>query len=111
MNAIAAPTGDNWLPVLAADIKAAVADARRHASQSVAAAIRVGEYLIEAKRLVKHGEWLPWLTVHVDISDRMARHYMRLAKHKEMINPKSETVSDLILRGAPEWPMRYCNAQ
>jgi hypothetical protein len=100
MNAIAAPTGDNWLPVLAADIKAAVADARRHASQSVAAAIRVGEYLIEAKRLVKHGEWLPWLTVHVDISDRMARHYMRLAKHKEMINPKSETVPDLTLRGA-----------
>ena len=40
---------------------------------------------IEAKGLLKHGQWLPWLAEHCSISDRSAQLYMRIAKNREMI--------------------------
>lgn len=106
--------GDNLLPVLAADIKRAIAGARQHACASLSAAVEAGERLIEAKALLRHGQWLPWLKNHVDISERHAQNYMRLARHKDVVDIKSATVADLTLRGAiaeltegrkdlPEW--------
>lgn len=103
-------TGDNRLPILAAEIKCAHAAARQHAGQALAHAIKAGEHLLEAKQYLKHGEWLPWLRDHTDIPERTAQLYMCLAKHKEVINTKSATVADLSIRGAvaeitkPKWP-------
>jgi len=59
-------------------------------------AIRAGELLIEAKRLLEHGEWLPWLAEHCDVPERTARLYMRLAQHKFKIG----NVADMTVRGA-----------
>ena len=47
---------------------------------TLANAIQAGRALHEAKRRVKHGQWLPWLAQHCpDISSQRASEYMRLA--------------------------------
>jgi hypothetical protein len=69
--------GDNSLALLASRINAehtAVASSLR---QGLRHAMAAGELLIEAKALVKHGRWLPWLREHCEISDRTAQLYMR----------------------------------
>jgi hypothetical protein len=37
-----------------------------------------GELLIEAKSLLKHGEWGNWLTENASFTERTAQSYMRL---------------------------------
>jgi hypothetical protein len=81
----------NRLPALAAEIRAAHADAETAAKTATARAIEAGERLLEAKELVRHGEWLSWLRDNVGVSPRMAQNYMRIAKHRA----KCETVSHL----------------
>jgi hypothetical protein len=86
--------GSNRLPVLAAEIKLAHADSRRAAQMSVESAIKAGLALIEAKALVKHGGWLPWLRDNCEMSPRSASDYMRLARHKDQIgNAADLTIS------------------
>jgi hypothetical protein len=58
-----------------------------------------GELLIEAKSLLKHGEWGNWLTENVSFSESTAQNYMRLAKNWDRL-VKSPTVGDLGLRKA-----------
>ena len=60
-------------------------------------AIAAGELLLEAKRQVKHGEWLPWLAENCDIAERTAQVYMRLARTPL---EKRNAVADLPLRDA-----------
>jgi hypothetical protein len=50
---------------------AAVGTALKHA-------LEAGNLLIEAKRLVRHGEWLSWVEEHCEISERTAQAYMQL---------------------------------
>jgi hypothetical protein len=54
-------------------------------------ATAAGKMLIEAKALLKHGEWLPWLRDHCAMSERKAQRYMTIAPHV----CKSDSVSDL----------------
>jgi hypothetical protein len=46
--------------------------------------IAAGERLIEAKSLIKHGEWLPWLRDKRGMSARTASRYMRRALHRQI---------------------------
>jgi hypothetical protein len=93
--------GSNALPVLAARIKAehnavstALTDSLRHA-------IACGEALIEAKALVAHGGWLPWLSEHCQLSERSCQLYMRVAKNRaEIENEIRNDVADLTLSEA-----------
>ena len=55
------------------------------------AILGIGQRLIEAKAMLPHGEWLPWLTERVEYSERVAQKFMRLAR--EWSNPN--TLSDL----------------
>ena len=55
------------------------------------AILAIGHRLIEAKSLLAHGEWLPWLTEQVEFSERSAQNFMRLAR--EWSNP--QTLADL----------------
>jgi protein gp37 len=50
---------------------------------STRAAIRAGTKLCEAKALLPHGEWLPWLRKHVEMTERVAQYYMQLAQVPE----------------------------
>ena len=44
------------------------------------AIIGIGQRLIEAKGMLPHGSWLPWLEDRVEFSERTARNFMRLAR-------------------------------
>ena len=44
------------------------------------AIIGIGQRLIEAKEMLPHGEWLPWLTERVEFSEKTAQNFMRLAR-------------------------------
>jgi hypothetical protein len=59
-------------------------------------AIEAGRLLIKAKDQLKHGQWLPWLRGHCQISGRTAQLYMQLAR----LAPNAQHVADLSLRRA-----------
>ena len=69
-------------------ITADILDAKRRGGQAI---LDVGRGLIEAKDLLSHGEWLPWLEERVEFSERTAQKFMRLAR--EWSNPS--TLADL----------------
>src|SRR4030095_16490046 len=43
-----------------------------------------GEKLLEAKDQLAHGEFEPWVARHFDVSPRMARVYMSLARASQV---------------------------
>lgn len=51
------------------------------------AVLAIGRGLIEAKSVLTHGEWLPWLSEKVEFSERTAQNFMRLAR--EWSNPQA----------------------
>lgn len=51
--------------------------AKRAAGDSL---LTLGQRLIEAKAMLPHGEWLPWLEGQVGFSERAAQQYMKLAQ-------------------------------
>lgn len=59
--------------------------------QAGGAIIEIGKRLLEAKAQLDHGEWLPWLRDRVDISERSAQNFMRLAREYS----KSAEIADL----------------
>lgn len=65
-----------------------ILEAKRVGGEAI---ITIGQRLIEAKALLSHGEWLPWLAEKVDFSERAANRFMRLAR--EWSNPTA--LSDL----------------
>jgi hypothetical protein len=86
----------NRLPILAAEIRKAHADVQEAAKTAAEHAIAAGHALIEAKGLLKHGEWLPWLREHCALAERTAQLYMKIA-HSGL---ESAIVADLGLQGA-----------
>lgn len=58
--------------------------------------VDIGLRLIEAKGMLSHGEWLPWLDERVHFSEKSAQNYMRVAR--EFPNP--QLVADLGVRKA-----------
>lgn len=42
--------------------------------------IEIGRRRVEAKEMLHHGEWLPWLEEETDFSDRTAARYMQVFK-------------------------------
>ena len=65
-----------------------ILEAKRAGGEAILA---IGKGLMEAKALLSHGEWLPWLEERVEFSEKVAQNFMRLARHYS--NPK--TLSDL----------------
>jgi hypothetical protein len=86
----------NRLPVLAGEIRKAHADVQDAAKTAAERAIAAGHALIEAKELIDHGGWLPWLREHCALSDRTARLYMQIARS----GLNSATVADFGLQAA-----------
>lgn len=65
-----------------------ILEAKRVGGEAI---LTIGRCLAEAKAVLPHGEWLPWLTERVEFSERTAQRFMRLAQ--EWSNPT--TLSDL----------------
>jgi hypothetical protein len=92
---IAAKTLTKLAARIRAEHKATAIAMRR----GVAHAIAAGELLIQAKTLLKHGRWLPWLRDHCEMSERTAQLYMRCARARKEIEANPQRVADLSLRG------------
>ena len=80
----------NRLPVLAEDIRRAHDAAQTAATLAAGKAIEAGHALAEAKGLIGHGGWLPFLA-DAGVPERTAQRYMTLARS----GLKSDIVSDL----------------
>lgn len=76
--------------VIASEIRDIDQKARQHAVKS---AIDIGEKLIEAKELVKHGDWSGWLKENVNYSQSTANNFMRVATEYKELN--SQTLANL----------------
>ena len=62
------------------DIKTITAEIIQLKQDAGNAILGIGQRLIEAKAMLPHGEWLPWLEERVEFSERTARNFMRLAR-------------------------------
>ena len=68
-----APSAERSIEALTAEILQMKQDAGN-------AILGIGQRLNEAKAMLPHGEWLPWLEEQVEFSERTARKFMRLAR-------------------------------
>ena len=81
---MAQPAEGRTIEVITGDIL----EAKRTGGEAI---LTIGRCLIEAKDLLRHGEWLPWLNEQVELSERTAQKFMKLAR--EWSNPN--TLADL----------------
>jgi hypothetical protein len=89
--------GDNRLAVLAAEVRVAHAGVVAAATVAAERAIEAGKALTEAKALLAHGQWLPWLKEHCQISARvLPRLYMKIVR----LGLPAPAVADLGLQAA-----------
>lgn len=78
-------------PPAARDIEVVTREILEGKQRTVESILDIGKKLIEAKALLSHGEWLPWLTERVDFSQSTADKYMQLARRFS----NSETFTNL----------------
>lgn len=55
-------------------------------------AIRCGEYLAQARKLIRRGEWEAWVEANCEFGVRTARNYMTVFRRKDEL-PKREDTS------------------
>jgi len=96
MNDLTNPALD--LGHLAEEINAEHAAAEETLRAGLGHAKRAGELLLQAKDLVPHGGWLPWMKDHCAFSGRTAQNYMRVAREWDAIQAKTQRVADLSYR-------------
>jgi len=61
---------------------------------------KTGQLLAQAKKMVPHGKWLPWLREHCQLDVRVAQNYMRIADHYQQIQAELQREPDLTLSRA-----------
>lgn len=59
--------------------------------------IEIGRRLVEAKKIVKHGQWSKWLKERVDYSQRTANNFMKIYEQygESGLAEKSQTIANL----------------
>ena len=71
-----APTEKERTPeMIGAEIRMYVDAGRRI---TLLCGIEIGRRLVEAKEMLNHGEWLPWLKRETEFSERSAQNYMKV---------------------------------
>lgn len=85
---------------LAERINEAHGRAVEHAGKALDHALECGRMLLEAKRAIPHGGWLPWLRENVSFSERTAQAYMRLAERPAAIERMRAEGENLSVRDA-----------
>ncbi len=85
------------LDALAARINTEHEACRSAMQKGLEHALEAGRLLLEARKGLPHGEWLPWLEENCsDIGERTAQNYMRLAREYPKLEPeKAQRVADL----------------
>lgn len=72
--------GTAAVPAAERDIETITSEILKLKQDAGSAILGIGQRLMEAKAMLSHGEWLPWLEDRVDFSVRTANNFMRLAK-------------------------------
>lgn len=67
-----------------------------HTRSALESAKASGELLLQAKALLPHGQWLPWLEENCQVSPRQAQRYMQVADRWEAI-AKNDAASYLTI--------------
>lgn len=80
---------------LAQRINQAHEGAIRSARTAIEHAIECGRLLVEAKALVAHGRWMPWLKANTAFSYDTAARWMRYAEHSERLLANFASMQDL----------------
>jgi hypothetical protein len=100
--------GASYIP----QIHAAYAALLKANESKLSCALKLGDVLNQAAETIKSqsgkGAFGPWLELHCpDVGHRMANYYMRIAKHKDIVNEafskhvaKMGTAGDLSIRAA-----------
>jgi nitrogen regulatory protein PII len=88
----------NELERLAVAIREEHQECLQKMRQGVEHALKVGELLVKAKELVKHGEWEQWVEVNCSFTSRMARNYIIVFENVEDGLLKTETISEMTIR-------------
>jgi hypothetical protein len=70
---------DRSTALATAELDACGADVRAACVDLIGSAIRIGHLLADAKALLPHGAWLPWLAANTPLSRQRAADWMRLA--------------------------------
>jgi hypothetical protein len=84
------------------------AEIRRLGKRVVGDVIAIGRHLAEARRIVGHGGWLPWLKREFGWSERQAQRYMSVveaAVKSDNLSDLEIPVSGLYLLAAPSTPV------
>lgn len=55
-------------------------------SNAIQSAILIGEKLSNQKRIIGHGNWIPWMKANLEFSDSTAKRYIRLYENKTLLN-------------------------
>lgn len=92
----------NRLPILAIEINAEHRAAHGAAEKALEHAAECGRRLLEAKALLPHGKWLPWLETNTEVVPRQSQKYMRLAENWNEIEPQANSGSHLSINRALE---------
>jgi hypothetical protein len=89
------PEAARTLAEIARDVQRSHAEFMAGLSQTAVKAIETGEFLLEAKQLVKHGQWQDFVMLDCGLKLSTAQMYMKLAAHKDELeqlvaaNPQS----------------------
>jgi hypothetical protein len=93
----------NRLPVIAATINDHAAAADAATRRGLEHAVAVGLLLLEAKGLVDHGGWIPWLEANCRVGARQAQTFMRLARNRHRLEAiKNESAAAYLTIAAAE---------
>jgi DUF3102 family protein len=83
------------------DLASRIKIAHRAVGQAMSHAIEAGSLLIEAKKKIPHGVWVPWVEASCEMSLRVAQGYMRIARHLGHLDQENaKRVSRLSIRDA-----------
>jgi hypothetical protein len=94
--------GSNRLPILATSINEHLKAAETATRHGLEHAIAAGLLLLEAKKLVDHGEWLAWLQANCRLGQRQAQTYMRLARNRHRLEAVKNAAAAHLTIGAAE---------
>lgn len=88
---------DDPLPGLAAEANQGHEEVQTGTQSIVMGACRAGNALLAAKKLLRHGEWLPWLEANFDGDASTATRYMQIANHARVhdLDPKATVTETL----------------
>lgn len=90
------PPGD--LATIASRINSAHAAFERSGQMALSLAAEAGALLLDARRIVPHGGWLPWLKDNFRGSQPTAHRYMLVAANRETVEANYSRANNLSLR-------------